>query len=201
MRNGKLLAEDSPTVLMNRYNTYILEDIVVQLCLRDESTTGGSGVPSPSPNESTKVSGGMKENGSTGSSSTSSLPRSHLDEPDLNSILDQVDLRPLKRRPSLGEILHRASTDAYAIKKYDFKTEAKEKMERIYALLMKNVLVLIRNYVYVLKFNLAGNYILNSDSFVAKVCFVCHWPPVESSCAGLSGHWNGPTWDQNRGSE
>ena len=36
MRNGRLVVEDSPTNLLERYNTALLEDIVLKLCLRDE---------------------------------------------------------------------------------------------------------------------------------------------------------------------
>jgi len=141
MRNGKLLAEDSPAILMTRYNTYILEDIVIQLCLRDDSNDAGENDGKvPSRPESSKV---LRLSSKT-------ISASHLDEPDLNFIPDHNDESPerpqLKRRPSIGEILHRAS-DATAIQRNDLKTETTEKMERIYALLTKNVIVLVRNYM------------------------------------------------------
>lgn len=57
MRGGRLLAEDSPELLMKKHNATLLEDIVLKLCLQDNTdedaesnssdstTTDGSSVP------------------------------------------------------------------------------------------------------------------------------------------------------------
>jgi hypothetical protein len=37
MRNGRLLTEKSPEILLQEYNTSLLEDIVIQLCKNDSS--------------------------------------------------------------------------------------------------------------------------------------------------------------------
>jgi len=43
MRNGRLLMEKSPSVLLREYDTDLLEDIVLKLCLKDErEQRGGS---------------------------------------------------------------------------------------------------------------------------------------------------------------
>ena len=41
MRFGKLLAEDSPTKLLQRYELPTLEDVFLNLCHKDETERGG----------------------------------------------------------------------------------------------------------------------------------------------------------------
>jgi len=133
---------------MRRYNTYVLEDIVVQLCLRDSNATGeneaGTGEKVSSAH-SLKSSPVLSLRAGT-PFSLSSIP---LDGPDLISIPDHdEELRKspaAPRRQSLGQVLHRAS-NAAAIQKHNFGTEVKEKLDRIYACLTKNILVLVRNF-------------------------------------------------------
>lgn len=144
MRNGKLLAEDSPTNLMNKYNTSILEEIVVQLCLRDEAKQ---------PEEEAEVilnSSAASQRTTSAHSNNASLLKFPVQAPDLNSIPDKTDdeILPANRRQSLGNVLHRASLGNLP-EKHDFKTEVKEKSQRIYALVSKNVLVLLRNIMQV----------------------------------------------------
>lgn len=49
MRNGRLLAEDSPSQLLNIYGMNTLEDVFLRLCVRDENKVG---VPKISMNQS-----------------------------------------------------------------------------------------------------------------------------------------------------
>ena len=49
MRNGRLLAEDSPSQLLNIYGMNTLEDVFLRLCVRDENKVG---VPKMSMNQS-----------------------------------------------------------------------------------------------------------------------------------------------------
>jgi hypothetical protein len=39
MRNGRLLVENSPNCLLQEYNATLLEEIVLQICLKDENVS------------------------------------------------------------------------------------------------------------------------------------------------------------------
>ena len=145
MRNGRLLGEDSPKNLMNKYNTYILEDIVIQLCLQDTSSKeNGEKDNRFNTSATSQVTTSRNPSSALGSAPANT---SNTDVPDFNYIPDK-DEHEIIRIPSPSQGFHRTSNEG-GIEKYDFwsKSAAREKLERIYALLNKNVLVLFRNFV------------------------------------------------------
>jgi len=149
MRNGRLLTEDTPKALMERYNTNVLEEIVIELCLKD------------TPEEDPEPSGGEPNGPKLKVSLFPAAPRSQgiiLSASALSPTgHDGPQAEPLRvpgigRWPSLGEVLHKAAaipamTETLQTKS-KYKKKAGEKSERVFALLVKNTLVLARNLMW-----------------------------------------------------
>lgn len=73
MRNGRLLAEDSPNILLERFNTQYLEDVFLILCSRQEEDKTKNVSPSSAVNEvdSVNLSTNLQRRRSLAISSTS----------------------------------------------------------------------------------------------------------------------------------
>jgi len=93
MRNGRLLTEKPPQVLLEEYNTVLLEDIVMTLCKQDhdqrhsvsvvDETSGANGLRSSS------------DNGNCNSSqSDESVVVNSIDESSSDAVLPHGDIKP-----------------------------------------------------------------------------------------------------------
>ena len=123
MRNGRLVVEDSPAKLLEKFCCTLLEDIVLKLCLRDEKTVQEEEEKLPEKRRDSLHNQMLKIKRSMSIVPTNSVGPFSVENPN-----------PAFKSPSKG--------DAQRIK----RNYATRPLDRIQALILKNLLVMFRSF-------------------------------------------------------
>jgi hypothetical protein len=153
MRNGKLLVEDNPDILLKKFRTNLLEDIVMKLCLNDSGQNEDEDDEGSGGGNLTQVKIQAESDGNK-----SALEEfSSEEQPDRRTTISIMDWKPTKKDGDVGgdisiektpnnwRKLHRASVVAELRDQPQRLEEIQDSYNRFSTMCYKNVLTLVRN--------------------------------------------------------